>query len=123
MSTDEDLDSSDSFPEYQAHYVKTQTDLFSSNSNVHTSNYYSSNGINYGDYPHYNSEHELVDHMKCAENYHNHYLHSVSPVSELSIGSDGTQTCGNIPYPCYQSGRENIFLQKTLRSLRFLAPT
>ena len=118
MSTEEDLDGSDSLPEYHANYVKSQPDLFPRNSNVYASNYYSrnySNSNNYSEYRQYNSEHDLLDHTKFAGNYHNPYLQSVSPVSDFSLGSNIGPSYGNIPNrndPLYLSGRENALLHK-----------
>jgi hypothetical protein len=118
MSTEEDLDGSDSLPEYHANYVKSQPDLFPRNSNVYASNYYSrnySNSNNYSDYRHYSSEHDLLDQTKCGGNYQNPYLQSVSPVSDFSLGSSLGPSYGNIPNrndPRYLSGRENALLHK-----------
>jgi len=114
MSTDEDLDGSDSLPEYHANYVKSQPDLFPRNSNVYASNYYSrnySNSNNYSDYRQFSSEHDLLDQTKFSGNYQNPYLQSVSPVSDVSLGP----SYGNIPNrndPRYLSGRENALLHK-----------
>jgi len=119
MSTEEDLDGSDSLPEYHANYVKSQPDLFPRNSNVYASNYYSrnnySNSNNYSDHRQYNSEHDLLDQTKFSGNYHNPYLQSVSPVSDFSLGSNLGPSYGNIPNrsdPRYLSGRENALLHK-----------
>jgi len=124
LSAPDDLDGSDSLPEYHANFMKSQPDVLPTikttyntdfepgwhgygNSHQYTNRAYN-NSDNYAAYRQFSSEHDLLDQNKY-NNYSNPYLQS----NEFNSHTNAAYgIIGNRADPMYSSGRFNAVAQK-----------
>ena len=124
LSAPDDLDGSDSLPEYHANFMKSQPDLLPNikttynsdfepgwhgygNSHQYTNRAYN-NSDNYAAYRQFSSEHDLLDHTKYS-NYSNPYLQS----NEFNSHTNASYgVLGSRNDQMYSSGRFNAVAQK-----------